>query len=68
MSRPRREEYRLAGQAGPVSHSTHAVRADDLLFLSGFLAVTEDGQLVGGDDVTERGAQASRRAWAASSR
>jgi reactive intermediate/imine deaminase len=46
-----REEYRVAGQAEPISHFTDAVRAGGLLFVSGIVAVDGDGRLVGGDDV-----------------
>ena len=47
----RREEIRVPGLAEPVSHYTDAVRAGELLFLSGFVPVDGDGELVGGDDV-----------------
>ena len=47
----RREEIRVPGQPEPISHYTDAVRAGDLLFVSGFVPVDGDGQLVGGDDV-----------------
>jgi reactive intermediate/imine deaminase len=50
-----REEYRVDGLAEPISHYTDAVRAGDLLFVSGIVAVDANGDLVGGDDV---GAQA----------
>jgi reactive intermediate/imine deaminase len=46
----RREEIRVPGLADPISHYTDAVRAGDLLFVSGFVPVDGDGQLVGGDD------------------
>jgi 2-iminobutanoate/2-iminopropanoate deaminase len=46
-----REEIRVAGLAEPISHYTDAVRAGNLLFLSGCIAVDEAGKLVGGDDV-----------------
>jgi len=46
-----REEIRVPGLAEPVSHYTDAVRADNLLFVSGCIAVDGDGRLVGGDDV-----------------
>jgi reactive intermediate/imine deaminase len=46
-----REEVRVQGQAEPISHFTDAVRAGDLLFVSGIVAVDGDGRLVGGDDV-----------------
>ena len=47
----KREEIRVAGLAEPISHFTDAVRAGDLLFVSGIVAVDGDGRLVGGDDV-----------------
>jgi 2-iminobutanoate/2-iminopropanoate deaminase len=47
----RREEIRVPGLAEPISHYTDAVRAGDLLFVSGFVPVDSDGRLVGGDDV-----------------
>lgn len=53
----RREEYRVPGQAEPISHYTDAVRAGDLLFVSGCVPVDGEGRLVGGDDVV---AQARR--------
>ena len=46
-----REEIRVPGLAPPFSHYTDAVRVDDLLFVSGCIAVDRDGNLVGGDDV-----------------
>ena len=49
-----REEYRLEGTAEPISHYTDAVRAGDLLFVSGIVPVDEEGLLVGGDDVVEQ--------------
>ncbi|MGN6797766.1 MAG: RidA family protein [Gaiellaceae bacterium] len=47
----RREEIRAPGLAEPISHYTDAVRAGDLLFVSGCIAVDGEGRLVGGDDV-----------------
>jgi 2-iminobutanoate/2-iminopropanoate deaminase len=47
----RREEIRVPGLAEPISHYTDAVRAGDLLFVSGFVPVDGEGHLVGGDDV-----------------
>jgi reactive intermediate/imine deaminase len=55
-----RKEYRVAGQAEPISHYTDAVRAGDLLFVSGCIAVDESGTLVGGDDVVEQARQVFR--------
>jgi 2-iminobutanoate/2-iminopropanoate deaminase len=46
-----REEIRVEGLAEPISHFTDAVRAGDLLFVSGVVAVGAEGKLVGGDDV-----------------
>jgi 2-iminobutanoate/2-iminopropanoate deaminase len=46
-----REEIRVPELAEPVSHFTDAVRAGDLLFVSGFVPVDGEGRLVGGDDV-----------------
>ena len=47
----RRGEIRVPGLAEPIGHYTDAVRAGDLLFVSGFVPVDGDGRLVGGDDV-----------------
>ena len=47
----RREEIRVPGLAEPISHYTDAVRAGDLLFVSGFVPVDAEGRLVGGGDV-----------------
>jgi reactive intermediate/imine deaminase len=53
----RREEISVPGLAEPISHYTDAVRAGDLLFVSGFVPVDGDGQLVGGDDVVAQARQ-----------
>jgi reactive intermediate/imine deaminase len=53
----RREEIRVAGLAEPISHYTDAVRAGDLLFVSGVVAVDAEGTLVGGDDVVAQARQ-----------
>jgi len=45
-----RREYRVDGQAEPISHYTDAVRAGDLLFVSGVVPVDARRELVGGDD------------------
>jgi 2-iminobutanoate/2-iminopropanoate deaminase len=55
-----RQEYRVPGQAEPISHYTDAVRAGSLLFLSGCIAVDSEGRLVGGDDVVEQARQVFR--------
>jgi len=46
-----RREYRVAGQAEPISHFTDAVAGGGLLFVSGVVAVDENRELVGRDDV-----------------
>ena len=46
-----REEIRVPELAEPLSHFTDAVRAGNLLFVSGFVPVDGEGRLVGGDDV-----------------
>ena len=48
-----REEIRVPGQPVPISHYTDAVRAGDLLFVSGCVPVDVDGRLVGGDVVAQ---------------
>jgi 2-iminobutanoate/2-iminopropanoate deaminase len=53
----RRQEYRVEGMSVPLSHYADAVRAGELLFVSGCVPVDGDGRLVGGDDVV---AQARR--------
>ncbi len=51
----RRLEIDVAGQAAPISHYAHAVRAEGpLLFVSGVVPVDGEGRLVGGDDVVEQ--------------
>jgi reactive intermediate/imine deaminase len=52
-----REEIRVDGLAEPISHFTDAVRAGNLLFVSGVVAVDADGNLVGGDDVVAQARQ-----------
>jgi 2-iminobutanoate/2-iminopropanoate deaminase len=50
-----RDEIEVPGQAAPISHYAHAVRADGpMLFVSGVVPVDEQGRLVGGDDVVEQ--------------
>ncbi len=53
----KREEIRVEGLAEPISHYTDAVRAGDLLFVSGFVPVDGEGRLVGGDDVVAQARQ-----------
>ena len=52
-----RQEIRVEGLAEPLSHFTDGVRAGDLLFVSGVVAVDRDGRLVGGDDVVAQARQ-----------
>ena len=52
-----REEIRVPGLAEPISHFTDAVRAGNLLFVSGFVPVDGEGRLVGGDDVVAQARQ-----------
>ncbi len=52
-----REEIRVPGLAPPFSHYTDAVRVDDLLFVSGCIAVDAEGNLVGADDVVAQARQ-----------
>jgi 2-iminobutanoate/2-iminopropanoate deaminase len=47
----KREEFNVEGMAVPISHYADAVRAGDLLFVSGCVPVDGEGNLVGGDDV-----------------
>jgi 2-iminobutanoate/2-iminopropanoate deaminase len=49
-----RREFRVEGQAEPISHFTDAVQAGDLLFVSGVVPVDENRELVGGDDVVDQ--------------
>lgn len=55
-----RQEFRVAGQAEPISHFADAVRAGGLLFVSGIVPVDGNGELVGGDDVVEQARQVFR--------
>ena len=50
---PLRREYRVAGQAEPISHFTDAVQAGDLLFVSGIVPVDATRELVDGDVVDQ---------------
>jgi reactive intermediate/imine deaminase len=52
-----RREYRVAGLSEPISHYTDAVRAGNLLFVSGVVPVDDEGNLVGGDDVAAQATQ-----------
>ena len=53
----KREEFRAEGLAEPISHYADAVRAGDLLFVSGCVPVDGEGLLVGGDDVVVQAEQ-----------
>lgn len=48
-----REELRVRALAEPISHYTDAVRAGDLLFVSGLLGVDGDGRLAAGGVVAQ---------------
>ena len=52
-----REEFRVSGLSEPISHYTDAVRAGNLIFVSGVVPVDDDGGLVGGDDVVAQARQ-----------
>jgi reactive intermediate/imine deaminase len=49
----RRSEIRVPALAEPISHYTDAVRAGELLFVSGCVPVDGDGKLVPGDVVAQ---------------
>jgi 2-iminobutanoate/2-iminopropanoate deaminase len=48
-----RTEIRVDGLPEPISHYTDAVRAGDLLFVSGCVPVDANGELVPGDVVVQ---------------
>src|SRR5439155_24707178 len=52
-----RQEYRVDGLPEPFSHYTDAVRAGDLLFISGCVSVDADGNVVGAGDVVAQARQ-----------
>jgi reactive intermediate/imine deaminase len=52
-----RNEIRVPELSEPMSHYTDAVRAGDLVFVSGVVPVDGDGRLVGGDDVVAQARQ-----------
>jgi 2-iminobutanoate/2-iminopropanoate deaminase len=52
-----RQEIRVPGQSEPISHYTDAVRAGELLFVSGCVPVDGEGRLVGGDDIVAQARQ-----------
>jgi 2-iminobutanoate/2-iminopropanoate deaminase len=49
----RREEIRVPALAEPISHYTDAVRAGELLFLSGCVPIDGEGRLIPGDVVAQ---------------
>jgi 2-iminobutanoate/2-iminopropanoate deaminase len=55
-----REELRIESLADPLSHYTDAVRAGDVLFVSGIVPVDGEGRLVGEGDVVEQARQIFR--------
>ena len=55
-----RREFRVPGQAEPISHYTDAVQAGGLLFVSGVVPVDGEGRLVGEGDVAEQARQVFR--------
>ena len=52
-----RQEYRVEGLPEPFSHYTDAVRAGNLLFVSGCVALDGEGNLVGEGDVVAQARQ-----------
>ena len=52
-----RREFRVDGQAEPISHFTDAVQAGEFLFVSGIVPVDGRRELVGGDDVVAQARQ-----------
>jgi 2-iminobutanoate/2-iminopropanoate deaminase len=52
-----RQEYRVKGLPEPFSHYTDAVRAGNLLFVSGCVALDEHGKVVGEGDVVAQARQ-----------
>jgi 2-iminobutanoate/2-iminopropanoate deaminase len=52
-----REELWVPGQAEPVSHFVHVVRAGQTVFVSGCVATDAQGRLVGGSDVVAQARQ-----------
>jgi 2-iminobutanoate/2-iminopropanoate deaminase len=52
-----RQEYRVEGLPEPFSHYTDAVRAGNLLFISGCVSLDADGKVVGEGDVVAQARQ-----------
>lgn len=58
MSLPgKKEEIRVAGMPEPISHYTHVVKVDRLVFISGCTARDEHGRIVGGSDAQAQARQ-----------
>src|SRR5437016_6527952 len=53
----RREEFRVPGMSGPISHFTHVVKTGRLVFVSGCVATDAEGRTVGGGDVVAQARQ-----------
>ncbi len=52
-----REEFMVPGMSEPISHFTHVVRADRLVFVSGCVASDANGKTVGGADAVAQARQ-----------
>jgi len=52
-----REEFMVPGMSEPISHFTHVVRADRLVFVSGCVASDASGKTVGGNDAVAQARQ-----------
>ncbi len=52
-----RQEYRVEGLPEPFSHYTDAVRAGNLLFISGCVSIDAEGHVVGEGDVVAQARQ-----------
>ncbi len=57
MANTHRQEIRVPGMPEPISHFTHVVRADRLVFVSGCVASDENGKTVGGADAVAQARQ-----------
>jgi 2-iminobutanoate/2-iminopropanoate deaminase len=53
----RKQEIRVPGMPEPISHFTDVVRAGQLVFVSGCVAVDADNRIVGGNDVVAQARQ-----------
>jgi 2-iminobutanoate/2-iminopropanoate deaminase len=52
-----REEFMVPEMSEPISHFTHVVRADRLVFVSGCVASDQHGRTVGGNDAVAQARQ-----------